>query len=348
MESIRRASIATLLIVTMLASATIGTPQDAQPPLAAPGRLIDVGGYRFHLLCRGTRVPGRPLVILSAGGGDFATDWLPVLEPLSDSLRVCSYDRPGFGWSDPGPYPRTFRQEAFELHSALEHAGERGPYVLVGHSLGALVAREFARAYRPQVAGMVLVEPANENGMLGYRGQWVLPRTLATQRPIPGPRRLADAPPVRDTTAEGDSCRARALRVARIWRPYDRLGASAQRYRVWALAHPACVIWQDDLFAEQMAGFYADWARAANPLDSLPLTVIMGGRREPPPGLSDAQVRADSARIDLARLSSRGRLVADSLSGHHVQLDNPRLVVRVIRELVTRATAPAPRPADGP
>jgi pimeloyl-ACP methyl ester carboxylesterase len=294
--------------------------------------LIDLGGYRLHLLCLGQGAPGRPRVIFSPGGGDFATDWLPVLEPLSDSLRVCSYDRPGFGWSEPGPSPRTFRQEAFELHLALERAGEGGPYVVVGHSLGAFVAREFARAYRSEVAGLVLIAPANENGMLGYRGQWVLPRTLATAKPIPPPRRLADGPPSRDTTALGDSCRAQALRMARIWRPYDRLGAAAQRYRVWALGHPACGVAQEDLFAEQMASYYAEWARSAHPLDDLPLTVIMG-RREPPP-LSEAQLRADSARIDLSRLSSRGRLVTDTLSGHHIQLDNPRLVVRGIREIV--------------
>ncbi|HKQ58621.1 MAG TPA: alpha/beta hydrolase [Candidatus Eisenbacteria bacterium] len=338
MRAIRRLSIASLAIiaaltVAALTVAAIGTPQDA-PSLSAPGRLVDLGGYRFHLLCLGSRAPGRPLVVFSPGGGDFATDWLPVLEALSDSLRVCSYDRPAFGWSEPGPHPHTFRQEAFELHLALERAGERGPYVLVGHSLGACVAREFARAYRPDVAGMVLIEPANENGMLGYRGQWVLPRTLASQRPIPAPRRYADAPPVRDTTVDGDSCRARALRTARIWRPYDRLGAAAQRYRVWALGHPPCVVWQDDLFAEEMAGFYGEWSRSPHPLADLPLTVIRGGPRPPPPGLTDAQVRADSARVDLTRLSSRGRAITDSLSGHHVQLDNPRLVVRAVRDLV--------------
>jgi pimeloyl-ACP methyl ester carboxylesterase len=330
------------LVAAALASATTGSSLETQSPLPPHGRLVDLGGYRLHLLSLGPRAPGRPLVVFSAGGGDFATDWMPVLEPLSDSLRVCSYDRPGFGWSEPGPWPRTSRQEAFELHLALERAGERGPYILVGHSLGAFVAREFADAYRPDVAAVVLIEPANENGMMGYRGQWVLPRSLATQQPIPPPRRLADAPPVRDTTAEGDSCRARAARMARIWRPYDRLGAAAQRYRIWALGHPACIVWRGDLFAEEMAAVHAVWARSAHPLDSLPVTVIMGRRHEPPPGLSEAQFRADSARIDLTRLSSRGRLVADSLSGHHVQLENPPLVVRTIRQVAAQVSGSFP------
>ena len=316
----------------------IGSPAHAQlvqPTLPAPGKLVDIGGYRIHLLCMGAPSERRPTVVLSAGGGDFATDWSLVQRPLSDSLRVCSYDRAGYGWSEPGPYPRTLRQEAFELQRTLENAGERPPYVLVGHSLGAFVARSFARLHKEQVSGIVLVGPTNENGKLGYRGQWVLPRTLATDRAIPAPRALTDAPPRLRTGADADSCRAQAERNARIWRPYDLLRAEAQRYRVWALQHPWCVVGEDDFFAEEMAAFFAEWKGDANPLGDVPLLVVMGTRKDPPPpGLSEAQLRSDSLRIDLSRLSRRGRLVTDSLSGHHIQLDNPALVLSVIRGIV--------------
>jgi len=172
----------------MLALAATASAQAAQPAVPAPGRLIDIGGYRVHLWCMGPTSGSKPTVVLAAGGGDFATDWTRVQRPLSDSVRVCSYDRAGYGWSDPGPYPRTIRQEAFELRAALQRAGERPPYLLAGHSIGALVVRAFADAYRPDVDGMVLAGPANENGKLGYRGQFVIPRTLASARPVPAPR----------------------------------------------------------------------------------------------------------------------------------------------------------------
>jgi pimeloyl-ACP methyl ester carboxylesterase len=309
--------------------------QFEQSNLPAPGRLVDIGGYRIHLLCTGTASEGNPTVILSAGGGDFATDWSLVQRPLSDSVRVCSYDRAGYGWSEPGPNPRTFRQEAFELRKTLTVAGERPPYVLVGHSIGAFVVRSFAHDYRKEVSGVVLVGPTNENGKLGYRGQWVLPRTLATNRSIPSPRALSDAPPLLRTATDSASCRAQAVRNARIWRPYDQLRAEAQRYRVWALQHPSCVAAQDDFFAEEMAAFFAQWQVGANPLGDVPLVVVMGTlKTPPPPGLSEAELRSDSIRIDLSRLSSRGRLVTDSLSGHHVQLDNPTLVLSAIRGIV--------------
>jgi pimeloyl-ACP methyl ester carboxylesterase len=305
--------------------------------MAPPGQLVDIGGHRLHLWCVGASAPRRPTVVLSAGGGDFATDWSLVQLPLADSIRVCSYDRPGYGWSDPGPNPRTIRQEAFELRSALTKSGESPPYLLVGHSIGAFVARWFADTYRAEVTGVVLVDPANENGKLGFRGQWVIPRLLATDRPVPAVRSMSESPPRPLPAAEADSCRARAERNARIFRPYDQLRAQAQRYRLWALQHPACVAVEgvDVHFAEEMAAFFNRWSAATHPLGDLPLIVIMGTRpRMPPPGLSLAEWKSDSLRLDLSRLSRRGRLVEDSLSGHHVQLDNPALVVTLIRDLL--------------
>jgi hypothetical protein len=95
------------------------------------------------------------------------------------------------------------------------------------------------------------------------------------------------------------------------------------------------VVGQDDFFAEEMAAFYGKWATNPHPLDELRLTVVMGTQTgPPPPGLSEAELRSDSLRIDLSRLSRRGRLVLDSLSGHHVQLDNPRLVVSLVRDVL--------------
>jgi pimeloyl-ACP methyl ester carboxylesterase len=329
----RSGLLVTILCLGARTVASQGWPGDVR----APGRLVGLGGYRLHLWCTGTLRPDAATVVLSIGGGGFFVDWWLVQKPLSDSARVCSYDRPGYGWSDAGPYPRTFRQEAFELRTALENAGERSPYLLVGQSLGAFVVRRFAETYAKDVVGVVLVAPTNENGKLGYRGQWVIPRTLASKRPIPSPRALADSPPIPLPAAERDSCRARAERNARIWRPFEQLDAQAQRYRIWALQHPACVTFQDDYFAEEMAAFYEAWSFVPHPLGDVPLVVILGTKRgAPPPGLSEAELRSDSLRIDLSKLSSRGRLVSDSLSGHHVQLDNPMIVVNVVRQMMAQ------------
>src|SRR5882724_8058049 len=131
---------------------TAETPSPEPKPL---GKIVDLGGYRIHLYCTGS---GKPTIVLSPGGGDFSFVWYRVQQKLQSSTRVCSYDRAGSAWSDPGPQPLTFRQEAYELELALKLSGEKGPYILVGHSLGGLVAETFVEGYPDETAGMVLVD----------------------------------------------------------------------------------------------------------------------------------------------------------------------------------------------
>lgn len=88
--------------------------------------------------------------------------WAGVQEQVSNHTRVCSYDRAGMSWSEEGPKPRTFMRIADELHALLQAAGEDGPYVLVGHSVGAHTIRFFVQEYPTDVVGVVLVDPAHE------------------------------------------------------------------------------------------------------------------------------------------------------------------------------------------
>jgi pimeloyl-ACP methyl ester carboxylesterase len=96
--------------------------------------MIDLGGYRLHINSMGK---GSPAVVLIAGAGDYSFDWSLVQSKIAKFARVHAYDRAGLAWSDLGPTPRTMRQEVYELHELLKRAGEKGPYVLVGHSMEA-------------------------------------------------------------------------------------------------------------------------------------------------------------------------------------------------------------------
>ena len=125
----------------------------------APGRMVDVGGHSLHLYCTGE---GSPTVILEAGGGSFSLDWSLVQPEVAKSTRVCSYDRAGLGWSEPGPLPRSAGRIVSELHAMLQAAGEQGPYVMVGHSFGGMVVRLYAARYPGEIAGLVLVDAAYE------------------------------------------------------------------------------------------------------------------------------------------------------------------------------------------
>ena len=115
------------------------------PAPAPPGKLVDLGGHKLHVYCTGR---GEPTVVVENGLGDFSFDWTLVQSRVSRFTRICTYDRGGYAWSDPGPKPRTFAQLNLELHDALAKLGEHGPFVLVGHSFGGPVVQELCRGLR--------------------------------------------------------------------------------------------------------------------------------------------------------------------------------------------------------
>jgi pimeloyl-ACP methyl ester carboxylesterase len=127
----------------------------------APGEMVDVGGYNLHLYCTGEA--GAPTVVMDSGLGGTVLDWQLVQPEVAKFARVCTYDRGGMGWSDPGAQPRTSRQITKELQTLLSDAGVRGPYVLVGHSFGGTNMQVYASRYPDEVAGMVLVDSALED-----------------------------------------------------------------------------------------------------------------------------------------------------------------------------------------
>ena len=92
------------------------------------GKSVDVGGYKLNIDCTGK---GSPTVILVSGLEVPASGWRLVQPRIATFTRVCSYDRVGYGWSEPGPMPSTLSQLANELHALLGYAGEKPPYILV-------------------------------------------------------------------------------------------------------------------------------------------------------------------------------------------------------------------------
>src|SRR5690606_17910094 len=121
-----------LLLLTLLGIAAA----QAELP-SAPGDLVDVGGHSLHIYCQGE---GSPTVVLEAGLGDGSINFRALQDRLARHTRTCAYDRAGYGWSEPGPAPRDLATIAAELDALLDGAGEAGPYVLAGHSIGGLYA----------------------------------------------------------------------------------------------------------------------------------------------------------------------------------------------------------------
>src|SRR5262245_36497612 len=178
------------LIVLMLATPSHTGAQSATPAASlvpASGDfagLVDIGGgRRLWLECRGA---GSPTVVLESGYPNIAEVWDTIaLAPGSDQTavlpgvasftRVCAYDRPGTllppdrrSRSDPVLQLRTTADVVADLHALLAAAGVPGPYVLVGHSLGGIIVRQYAAAYPEEVAGLVLVDASHEQQNARY------------------------------------------------------------------------------------------------------------------------------------------------------------------------------------
>jgi pimeloyl-ACP methyl ester carboxylesterase len=150
---------------------------------AMPGRLVDVGGYRLHLSCAGT---GSPTVVLLNGTGKTSPHWARVTPTVAHTTRVCVYDRAGEGWSEDSPHRADSTYAAVDLHHLLANAGESGPYVLTGHSIGGVNALTYVAMYPHDVAGVVLLDSASPHQVdlvTSFTGEYQLARRALAVAP---------------------------------------------------------------------------------------------------------------------------------------------------------------------
>lgn len=318
-----RLSLGFLVVVLLLAGGLWVAGAVARSRLAraypAPGQLVDVGGYRLHLYCLGE---GSPTVVLEAGLNDFSVQWTQVQTEIAKFARVCSYDRAGLGWSDRGGLPRSGTAMVLELQKLIENAGIQGPLVLVGHSFGGLLAREYAQAHSGRVVGLVLVDAAHEDYL----------ERVPQLRPI-----IAQSAQQFESLALMKRLGLVALSPARI--PARGLtGDALARYRA--------VLATTDYFetaAAETAALAANVAEArALPLptlDELPLIVLRRGQADPLPGLSAADNQRyeqewSALQVRLAALSRRSRMGTAKRSGHDIHLTQPELVVAAILNVI--------------
>lgn len=167
-----------ILLLVSAAAAGIAALTPHQPDIPPPGRFVTVDGARLHLWCIGQ---GSPTVVLEAGLGGTTLHWSWLQPELARSTRVCSYDRPGLGWSDPLPMSRDGRSQSQMLHRLLNAAGERGPFILVGHSVGGSYARLFRDQFRNEVQGLVLLDSVQSGYCERMPGAGETMRDLASQ-----------------------------------------------------------------------------------------------------------------------------------------------------------------------
>jgi pimeloyl-ACP methyl ester carboxylesterase len=263
--------------------------------------------------------------------------WTVVQREVAKFARVCVYDRAGYFASDNGPQPRDSRQMAGELHTLLANAGERGPFVLVGHSFGAYTVRVYHALYPNEVAGVVMVDGSQEDG------------TATLERLLPARR-------VRTLEREKRMLLAMEPTAARIGllRLFTEPSGTASDWKLFPPGMKGVAaqwMWRtdfDDVEAQEFARFdeSGEVARASGTLGDLPLVVITAAKPWLGPPVTPADVPGTIAfqkvwvsdlQMRLVRLSTRGRQVIAEKSNHGIQFLEPGLVVDAVRDVAAES-----------
>lgn len=313
------------LVLGMLV-AVIGVAQGQTREYPPSGRLIDVGGRKLHIHCTGS---GSPTVVLVAGGGAYAIDWSLVQPRVAESTRVCAYDRAGLGWSDPGPADETVEQTVSDLRGLLQASGEKGPYVLVGASIGGIFIRAYQRTNPGEVAALVFTNSANRVGMVTKSGGDLLWKMSEDD--------LRSAFPLPDT--------AKGPRPARLGQPFDRLPTDLQAVRLWfdqrlwerfmpATTNPAQNLsWRREFLRE-----FEETDGNRMPLGSLPVVVVASN---PAASVTERGTR-DSAGPQLDFLSSNSLHIEATGSGHEIHLFQPASAIDGITRAISTVRTRTP------
>lgn len=285
--------------------------------LQTPGQLVDVEGRQMHLYCVGQ---GSPTVVIDAGNADFSLSWIRVQAALAEETRVCTYDRAGYGWSDPVDTPRDAEHIVRELHVLLA-AENSGPYLLIGHSLGGLYVQHYALTYPDQVSGLLLVDnpPAYESFIesAGYQS------TLQQNAGLYTGMRYAMAsgmPRLLDPVLGGRLQPEVAQALPEVADAYVTL---VQKPAYWqtALDELSSI---ETTAAQVRAGYEGE-----HPFGDLPLIVLSAG--ETPPELADLMVDGHTQQ---ATLSSTGERRVVEGSSHLIHLDAPEAAIQAVQDLM--------------
>jgi pimeloyl-ACP methyl ester carboxylesterase len=287
---------------------------------SVPGRLLDVGGRRLFLHSSGS---GGPAVVFLPGAGLVGLDFLNVQQRAGELTTSVLYDRAGTGWSDPAPLPRSAADVAAELRELL-HAAVPGPYVLAGHSLGALYARRFAQLFPADVAGLLLIDPGHED-MFAY-----LPEEAAAlnEQMKPDPARMPDL-----TAEQIDGARTAYAQLYASWPGPVRESLIEHHLTSWRTSLHETANLESDVYGE---------LRAGGPVPDVPVIVLTAmGRNaywaafasEDLMRRAQDGIRALHASIAAAVSHGEQRLV-DGASHQFLHIERPDAVLDAIRDLI--------------
>jgi pimeloyl-ACP methyl ester carboxylesterase len=292
-------------------------------------------GRRIRYYCLGK---GSPTVVTEAGLGSGAWSWRTIQTEMAKTTRVCSYDRAGYGLSDEAKDSRDLDAIAADLGVVVQAAGAGRPVVLVAHSLGGPIVRQYAYHHPEKVAGLVLVDPSADHQTERFSALTpdFMKLSAAGNDPIRKCQALTEKGPIAFGTPDYVRCVGPAPldMPPELSRFHVAYGQSPVHYRT-ILAEYANAL-------SPASGAEADKAR--HPLGATPMIILTAGKPTTAPGLSEA----DSVRItalwrqmhwEMTGLSTDARRRFVDGAGHAIQIDRPQAVIDAVGEVVAEARA---------
>ena len=240
----------------------------------------------------------------------------------------------------PGVKKVLFPERADKLHMnctpPLHNAGIEGPYILVGQSFGGFLVRSFARFYKDEVAGMVLVDALNENEKININNQAVRIRDMAKGRKEPEIQKTAHKNTNAGLANEENPVASNTI----LEPPLDKLSLDDQKMQLWAqtqLSYFKAVSNEMDWSPEDVANMYENRGKPEYMLGNIPVIILSKGKGNY--GSLPDSVELEKQRLDLqkdlAHLSTNSKNIVVRNSGHNIHLENPAIVIDAIIQVIT-------------
>lgn len=268
-----------------------------------PNNLVDIGGYRLYQKIDGK---GSPPIVILTGAGSYIHEWSSVIEPLSKITAVIEYDRGGYGWSELPNTPRDGHAIVQELAILLQKSRIRGPYILIGHSLGGLYARLFAGLHPDLVAGLILVDSRHNH----FSAELPELHQQGT--------RMASAVPVISFLSK-----------------FGILNLFEDQFLPRGLTHDEKELYKY-IIGPKILKILPDEAKEVVNTEkmvsntpfkrNLPLIIITHGK--PDQWVHKYESKWQSLQKDLLTLSSRSELLTARKSGHNIMIEQPEIIIQ--------------------
>ncbi len=157
-----------ILILGFLAVAQIAYQSISQ--FEPPGTMYSINDAEIHMYCTGPENNEKPTIIIISGGSTASLEYFYLQEKLSQTIRTCTYDTAGIGWSPANDIPYTAKNMSDELYQLLQTAQVDGPIILAGHDVGGITALVYSAEHKEQVAGLAFIDPSHYD-QTGYFGK---------------------------------------------------------------------------------------------------------------------------------------------------------------------------------